>query len=97
MGVRVAQSLVFCDVFCRSIIVLFRLIIALSVLRIMASDYPFDIFKLFLSTRQGIITIWKSCFLLESTSCFALEFCSFIFVVLWYLYCYPFTSRVVHL
>jgi hypothetical protein len=63
MGVRVAQSLVFCDVFCRSIIVLFRLTIALSVLRIMASDNPFDIFKLFLSTRQGIITSWKSCFL----------------------------------
>ena len=47
--VRVAQSLVFCVVFCRSLFVLlflFLLAVVLSVtLRIMASDYPFGIFK----------------------------------------------------
>jgi hypothetical protein len=37
-GVRVAQSLVFCEVFCRSLFVI--------LLRITAFDYPFGIFKL---------------------------------------------------
>ena len=51
--VRVAQSLVFCVVFCRSLFcsfVIFLLAIVLSVLlRFTASVYPFGIFKLFLS------------------------------------------------
>ena len=48
--VRVARALVFCVVFCRSlsVLVLFRLVILLSVLRFTAPDYSFDIFKLFL-------------------------------------------------
>jgi hypothetical protein len=45
-GVCVAQSLVFCVVFCRSLIVL--LAIVLSVNQFKASDYPFVIFKLLL-------------------------------------------------
>jgi hypothetical protein len=51
IGLRVAQSLVFCVMFCRSLFVLlsfFFLAIVLSVLlRFMASDYTFDIFTLF--------------------------------------------------
>ena len=49
-GVHVAWSLVFCVMFCRSLFVLwffFFLAIVLSVLRFMASDYPFGIFKFF--------------------------------------------------
>jgi hypothetical protein len=50
-GVRVARSLTFCIMFCRSLIplfVLFLLAIVLSVLlRLAPSDYPFGIFKLF--------------------------------------------------
>ena len=50
--VRVAQSLVFCVVFCRSLFVLlflFHLSIVLFVfVRYTASNYPFHIFKLFL-------------------------------------------------
>ena len=47
-GVRVAQILIFCVVFCRSLFAPFRLSIVSSVLlRVTASDYPFDIFKLF--------------------------------------------------
>ena len=50
-GVYVAQSLVFCVVFCRSlfdILSFSHLVIVLSVLlRFMDSDYPFGIFKLF--------------------------------------------------
>jgi hypothetical protein len=46
-GVRTARYLAFCVMFCRSLFVLFRLVIVLSVLlRFTASDYPFDIFKL---------------------------------------------------
>jgi hypothetical protein len=45
--VRVARSLVFCVVFCRSLFVLFIFAIVLSVLRFTDSDYPFGIFKLF--------------------------------------------------
>ena len=41
-GIGVAQSLVFCVVFCRS-----SLSIVLYVLRFTASDYHFSIFKLF--------------------------------------------------
>ena len=46
----IAQSLVLCVVFCRSLFVLcfFPLAIVLSVLRCTASDYPFGIFNLFL-------------------------------------------------
>jgi hypothetical protein len=47
-GVRVARSLVFYVMFCRSMFVLFLLAIVLSVLlRFTFSDYPFGIFKLF--------------------------------------------------
>jgi hypothetical protein len=43
-GVRVARSLVFCAVYCRSLFVRFLLAIVLSVLlQAMASDYPYDI------------------------------------------------------
>jgi len=46
-ALRVAQSLVFCVVFCRSMIVLSIFAIVLSViLRFAASDYPFGIFNL---------------------------------------------------
>jgi len=50
-GVRVARSLVFCVVFCKSLFILFLLAIVLSVLitRITDSGYPFCIFKLFLN------------------------------------------------
>jgi len=47
-GVHVARSLLFCVMFCRSLFVLFRLVIMLSVLlQITASDYPCGIVKLF--------------------------------------------------
>jgi hypothetical protein len=47
-GVRVAQSLVFSEVFCKSLFVLFLLAILLFVLLpFRASDYPFCIFQLF--------------------------------------------------
>ena len=47
-GVRVARSLVFCVLFCRSVFVILFLVIILSVLlRFTASDYLFGIFKLF--------------------------------------------------
>ena len=47
--VRVARSLVFCVVFCTSLLVLFLLVIVLStLLRFTNYDYPFGIFKLFL-------------------------------------------------
>jgi hypothetical protein len=47
--VRVARSLAFCIVFCRSLFVVFLLAIVLSVfLRFTAADYPFAILKLFL-------------------------------------------------
>ena len=52
-GIRAAQPSVFCVVFCRPLFihfVLFRLAIALpALLRIMTSDNPFGIYKLFLS------------------------------------------------
>ena len=46
-GVCVARSLVFCAVSCKSLLVL--LVIALSVLRFTASDFPYGIFKFFLT------------------------------------------------
>jgi hypothetical protein len=45
--VRVTRSLVLCVLFCRSLFVLFLLVIVSSVLRFTDSDYPFGIFKLF--------------------------------------------------
>jgi len=39
----VAWSLVFCVMFCRSLFVVYLLVIVLSVLWLMASDYPFGI------------------------------------------------------
>jgi hypothetical protein len=44
--VRVAQSLVFCVVFCTSLFVFFLLAIVLSVLRFTADDYLFGILDL---------------------------------------------------
>jgi hypothetical protein len=55
-GVRVVRYLVFCVVFCRSLFVLFRLAIVLSVLRFTYSDYAFDIFKLFLFEYIKIVS-----------------------------------------
>jgi len=58
-GLRVARSLVFCVVLCRSLFVLlsfFLLAIVLSVLRFKASDYPYGILKL-LSTKSYICRI----------------------------------------
>ena len=48
-GVRVARFLVFCVMFCRSLFVLFRVAIELSVcLRFTDTDYPFGIFNFFI-------------------------------------------------
>ena len=48
-GVHVAQSLVFCVVYCRSLNIFFLLAIVVSVLlRFTDSDSPFSIFKLIL-------------------------------------------------
>ena len=55
-GVRVVRYLVFCVVFCRSLFVLFRLAIVLSVLRFTYSDYAFGIFKLFLFEYIKIVS-----------------------------------------
>ena len=49
-GIRIAQSVVICAMFCRSFFVLFLLAIALSVLRFTAPCYHFGIF-FFLDTR----------------------------------------------
>jgi magnesium-transporting ATPase (P-type) len=53
LGISLTQStavlldlLVFCVLFCRSLFVLFLLVIVLSVLRFTYSDYSFDIFKI---------------------------------------------------
>ena len=47
-GFRVTPSFVLCVMFCKSLFVLFLLVIVLSaLLRFTDSDYPFDIFKLF--------------------------------------------------
>jgi hypothetical protein len=50
-GIHIARSLVFCVVLCRRLFVqtkvLFLLAIMFSVLRLTASDYPFDINKLY--------------------------------------------------
>jgi len=45
-GVDVSRSLVFCVVFCRSLFVLLATMFSV-LLRFTASDYPFNIFKLF--------------------------------------------------
>ena len=59
-GVRVVRSLVFCALFCRSLFVLFRLVIVLSVLlRFVVYDYPFGFFKLFLSNFR--VTEFQIC------------------------------------
>jgi hypothetical protein len=47
-GVRGAQSLVFCVVFCTSLLSFYLLVIVLSVLRFTAPEYSFGIFKLYL-------------------------------------------------
>ena len=61
LGGYVAQSLIFCGVFCRSLFVLFLLAFVLSVhLRFTASDYPFCIFKPFLFFLWLMVTILVS-------------------------------------
>ena len=52
-GVRVAQSLVFCVVYCGSLFVIFFLVIAFYFLRFTASNYPFGIVKLFSHITRG--------------------------------------------
>jgi hypothetical protein len=48
--------------FCRSLFVLFLLVVLLSVLRITDSDYPFGIFKLFLYRLSEFNAIFKEDF-----------------------------------
>jgi uncharacterized membrane protein len=48
-GVRVTQSLALCVMFCRSLFVLLAIVLSV-LLRFTDSDYPFGIFKLFLSS-----------------------------------------------
>ena len=65
----VCPSLIFCVLFYRSLFVLFLLAMVLSVLlRIMASDYPSDIFKLYLGTAILLLCRWERvpCFFLSS-------------------------------
>ena len=64
-GDRVAQSLVFCAVFWRSLLVL--LIIVFFVLRFGASDYPFDISQPFSQITTNIIRLSQSEF--RNSSC----------------------------
>ena len=45
-GIRVAQSLIICKVFCISFFVLFLFVVESSVLRYTTSDYLFDILDL---------------------------------------------------
>jgi len=54
-GVRVARSLFFCVVFCRSLFILVLLAMVLSVLWFTDSEYSFVIFKLFMIL---IIIFW---------------------------------------
>jgi hypothetical protein len=58
-GARIAQSLVYCVVFCKLLFVLlsfFPLVNALSVLlRFTDTDYPFGIFKLFIGEIFSIV------------------------------------------
>ena len=44
-----ARSFDFCEMFCTSLFVFFRLTIELSDLRLTVSDYPFGIFKRFIT------------------------------------------------
>ena len=57
-GIHIAQSLIFCISFCRSLFVLYillLLVIVLSaILRFTDSDYCFDIFKPFLCEQQHL-------------------------------------------
>ena len=53
-GVRVARYLAIYVMFCRSLFVLFRLAIMLSVHRFTTSDHPFGIFKLFIIWESGM-------------------------------------------
>jgi hypothetical protein len=53
-GVRVARSVVFCVVFCRSLFALFVLAIVLSVLRFTASEYQFGYLQRFLKDTKGV-------------------------------------------
>ena len=69
-GVYGAQYLIFCVVFCRSLFVLFLLLIVFSVLRFTDSDYSFGIFKLFLhlfALIKWIYLIWQLFYLFCSS------------------------------
>jgi hypothetical protein len=57
--VRIARSIVFCGVFCRSLFVSFHLAKGLSVrLWFTASDYPIGIFEMFIqSTNEHVVII----------------------------------------
>ena len=64
--VRVAQSLVFCVVFCRSLFVPFLLAIVLSVLlRCTASDYPSGMVKLYLIDCLNTLDVESVVFYIE--------------------------------
>ena len=67
--VRVARSLVLCLVFCRSMFVILFLVIVLTVLRITVSDYPFDIFKLFVNDIYILTLLTNSTILINVSPC----------------------------
>jgi hypothetical protein len=56
--IHVAQSLVFCVVFCKSLFVLFLLAIVFSVLRVKISVYPFGISNAFLIGIYFVHTLY---------------------------------------
>ena len=63
--IRVARSVCFVDFFC--LFVLFLLAIVLSVLlRFTDSNYPFDIFKLFLNKNSVCVLLLNCCLLLHT-------------------------------
>jgi hypothetical protein len=71
-GVRVARSLVFCVMFCRS--EMFVLFVLSVLLQFTAFDHHFGIFKLIvlLLISQVNQTIWE-CFIFKTTICFTLR------------------------
>lgn len=57
-GVHAVKSLIFCVVIYRSLFVLSSVVIVLSVLRSMASNYSFGIFKLFSCIKMSFVASW---------------------------------------
>ena len=59
--VRVARSLVFYVLFCRSLFVLFILAMVLSVLRFAASEHPYCVYKPFVNNKDTSVYLvgWK--------------------------------------